>query len=121
MVHSQVDVRRWSAIAAVGAMVASLLAVLGLTSAPAFAADAIAFRAGTQSAANLTTHRVTIPAAVRETDGMLLFVTKNNAAATISSPPPAGPSRALNGPTRTPRPRSTARSRSPTTPDAMLR
>ncbi len=87
MVHSQVDVRRWSAIGAVGAMVASLLAVLGLTSAPAFAADTIAFRAGTESAANLSTHRVTIPAAVRETDGMLLFVTKNNAAATMSSPP----------------------------------
>ena len=90
MVHSQVDVgsvRRWSAVGAVGAMVASLLAVLSLTSSPAFAADTIAFRAGTESAANLSTHRVTIPAAVRETDGLLLFVTKNSSAATLTSAP----------------------------------
>ena len=65
------------AVAAVGAMVAALLALLGVTAPPAQAADVITFRAGAEAAWNQTTARVTIPAAVRETDGMLLFVTTN--------------------------------------------
>ena len=43
------------------------------------AGDNITFRAAAQAAANQTTARVTIPASVRETDGMLLFVTSNKA------------------------------------------
>ena len=67
------------ALAAVGAMVVTLLAMLGLTAPPAAAADVITFRAATQATWNQTTARVTIPAAVREGDGMLLFVTTNKA------------------------------------------
>ncbi len=80
-------VRSWSAMAAVGAMVASLLAVLAITAAPAFAADTIAFRAAAEATYNQPTARVTIPASVRESDGMLLFVTKNNASANVATPP----------------------------------
>jgi PKD repeat protein len=90
MIRSQVVVRparRWSAVAAVGAMVASLLAVLGLTAPPANAADTIAFRASAQASFNQPTARVTIPATVRETDGMLLFVTSNKALASITTAP----------------------------------
>jgi len=36
---------------------------------------------------NQPTDRVTIPASVRETNVMLLFVTKNNASATVTTPP----------------------------------
>jgi PKD repeat protein len=66
------------------------LAVTGLTTTPASAADNIAFRASAQVAATLQTHRVTIPAAVRDTDGMLLFVTNNNRATATVNAPPAG-------------------------------
>ena len=63
-------------------------------------------------------HRVTIPASVRETDGMLLFVTSNKALATSSRRPPAGRWKARGSRAPTPRPSSTARSRRPTTPAA---
>ena len=53
----------------------------------ATAADTIAFRASAQSAANQTTQRVTIPAAVRESDGLLLFVTTNRAAGAVAATP----------------------------------
>jgi hypothetical protein len=58
-------------------IVALGLSVLPVT--PAAAADVISFRASAQSAATQTTHRVTIPTAVRETDALLLFVTGNRA------------------------------------------
>ncbi|WP_107764742.1 beta strand repeat-containing protein [Nocardioides terrigena] len=79
--------RRHVAVAAVVSMVATVLAAVGLTASPASAADVITFRAGAEATYNQPTARVTIPAAVRETDGMLLFVTKNNAAATVTVPP----------------------------------
>lgn len=68
------------------------LAVVGVglpvvTASLANAADTISFRASAQSAANQTTHRVTIPAAVRESDGLLLFVTGNRAAGAITATP----------------------------------
>ena len=51
----------------------------GVALAPAAsAADNIAFRASAQSAANQITHRVTIPASVRETDSLLLFVSSHS-------------------------------------------
>jgi PKD repeat protein len=90
MFDSQVGTRtrRGSvAIAGVVALVASLLAVVGLTATPAHAADVISFRAAAQATINQTTARVTIPAAVRESDGMLLFVTKNKQTATVTTPP----------------------------------
>ena len=69
----------------------------GLASAPATrtvnptsgppTSDDIAFRASTQEAFTQTTARATIPAAVRETDGMLLFVTTNTAGVSITVPP----------------------------------
>ena len=59
-------------------MVATLLALLGVATAPpAAAADNIAFRAAAQAAWNQGTARVTVPEDVEETDGMLLFVTSN--------------------------------------------
>jgi hypothetical protein len=67
----------------------SLIMTLGLsvlTVAPAAAADVISFRASAQSAATQTTHRVTIPATVRETDALLLFVTGNRANPVASTP-----------------------------------
>ena len=67
------SVRRGTAGAAVGVLVAALLAVLSVST-PAHAADVIAFRAGASAAANQITHRVTIPTEVRETDALLLFV-----------------------------------------------
>ena len=71
------------ALATTAAIVAA-----GVALAPAAsAADSIAFRASTQVAFNAASSRVTIPAAVRETDGMLLFVTKNTAAASVTTPP----------------------------------
>ena len=78
------SVRVNAAVGAVVAVSASLLAVVGLAPA-ANAADTIAFRASAEAFFNQPSARVTIPASVRETDGMLLFVTKNNAAATGSS------------------------------------
>jgi hypothetical protein len=51
------------------------------------AADNITFRASAQSAANQQVHRVTIPAAVRETDGLLLFVTSNRALGQVVATP----------------------------------
>ncbi|WP_457205393.1 PKD domain-containing protein [Nocardioides sp. P5_C9_2] len=65
-----------------------MLAILGLGTAPASAADTIAFRASAQGAFNQSTARLVIPAAVRETDGMLLFVTTN--VANAITVPPAG-------------------------------
>lgn len=81
------SVRGSVAVAAVGAMVAALLAVIGFTATPAFAADTITFRAAAQAFFNQPTARVTIPASVRETDGMLLFVTSNKALASVTTPP----------------------------------
>ena len=75
------------AVAAVGAMVAALLALLGVTAPPAAAADTIAFRAAAQASLNQPTARVTIPASVEATDGMLLFVTTNKALASVTTPP----------------------------------
>ena len=68
------------------------VAVLGLGlpllgASVAQAADTIAFRASAQSAANQITHRVTIPAAVRESDGLLLFVTSNQALGSVTETP----------------------------------
>jgi PKD repeat protein len=80
-------VRGSVAVAAVAAMVGALLAVLGLTTAPAVAADNIAFRASAEASFNQATARVTIPASVRATDGMLLFVTSNKALASVTTPP----------------------------------
>lgn len=54
---------------------------------PAAAADTISFRASAQAAANQITHRVTIPTSVRETDGLLLFVTSNKALASVTATP----------------------------------
>ena len=79
--------RRSVSVAAVIAVLAALLAMIGLGSAPAYAADTITFRAGAQAAFNQPTARVTIPATVRETDGMLLFVTSNQAGVQITTPP----------------------------------
>ncbi|MBA2531703.1 MAG: PKD domain-containing protein [Nocardioidaceae bacterium] len=60
----------------------------GVALAPAAsAADNIAFRASAQSAANQITHRVTIPASVRETDSLLLFVSSNKALASVTATP----------------------------------
>ena len=81
------SVRGSMAVAAVGAMVATLLAVLGLAATPAFAADNITFRASAQAFFNQPIARVTIPASVRETDGMLLFVTSNKALANVIATP----------------------------------
>ena len=70
-------------------VVATLLATLGLaglTATPAAAADTITFRAAAQAVVNQPALRVTIPASVRETDGMLLFVTTNKARM-IATPP----------------------------------
>ena len=67
----------------------SLIMTLGasvLTATPAAAADVISFRASAQSAATQTTHRVTIPATVRETDALLLFVTGNRANPVAATP-----------------------------------
>jgi large repetitive protein len=75
------------ASAAVVALVAALLGVIGYTAAPAQAVDTISFRAGTQAAFNQATARVTIPASVRESDGMLLFVTSNKALASVTTDP----------------------------------
>ncbi|GAB6985657.1 PKD domain-containing protein [Nocardioides pyridinolyticus] len=69
---------------AVGVLTA--LAAVVTSTTPAQAADAITFRASAQAAWNQTTARVTIPASVRETDGMLLFVTANTNA-TVTTPP----------------------------------
>ena len=55
-------VRRSVTAAAVLALVVPLLALLGLVTSPAEAADNITFRASAQAAANQITHRVTIPA-----------------------------------------------------------
>ena len=79
--------RRATTGVALGALVSGLLMTLGLTAPPAVAADTIAFRASAEAFYNQPSARVTIPATVRETDGMLLFVTKNNATATITTPP----------------------------------
>jgi large repetitive protein len=53
----------------------------------ASAADNIAFRASTQAVFNQPTARVTIPASVQASDGMLLFVTSNKALASVTTPP----------------------------------
>ena len=74
----------------VGLVVASLAASLGmagLTVTPAAAADIISFRASAQTAANQQNQRVTIPAAVRATDTLLLFVTSNKALGSVVATP----------------------------------
>ena len=76
-------VRRSAVI--LGAVVAVLAALVSVPS-PAAAADVITFRAATQASWNQATARVTIPATVRETDGMLLFVTANKDV-NITTPP----------------------------------
>src|SRR5262245_169070 len=67
---------------------ACMVALLVCAPVPAaHAADTISFRAAAEIAANQQTHRVTIPASVRETDGLLLFVTSNRQLATITETP----------------------------------
>lgn len=78
--------RRSVALSSVGALVAALLGVVAAAT-PSAAADTITFRAATQAAWNQTTARVTIPATVQATDGMLLFVTTNT---DVTLTPPAG-------------------------------
>jgi PKD repeat protein len=73
--------------AAVTAVVVTLLAVVGLTVAPAFAVDTIAFRAGAEAAYNQATARVAIPTTVRAGDGLLLFVTSNKSLASVTTDP----------------------------------
>lgn len=86
--HARVrGARRNVAVTAVLTMVVALFAALGSTALPAFAADTITFRASAQASFNQPTARVTIPTAVRETDGMLLFVTSNKALASVTTPP----------------------------------
>ena len=73
----------------VGLVLRTLIVALGLsvlTVTPAAAADVISFRASAQSAATQTTHRVTIPTTVRETDALLLFVTGNRANPVAATP-----------------------------------
>ncbi len=61
---------------------------LGTAFAPAAsAADTITFRASAQSAANQQNQRVTIPAAVRDTDSLLLFVSSNKSLASVTATP----------------------------------
>src|SRR6478735_2590466 len=79
--------RRCVTVVAVSAVVTALLAVLGVTAPPAFAADTIAFRASAQATFNQPTARVTIPASVRESDAMLLFVTSNKSLASVTTDP----------------------------------
>lgn len=81
-------VRRTFPVAAAVSLVGAALAVVGVTATPAAAADVITFRDSAQVAVNLSTARVVIPSTVRETDGMLLFVTTNRANAITT--PPAG-------------------------------
>ncbi len=79
-------VSRWSRDKVVGLVVAAMalsVGLTGITATSAAAADVIAFRASAQSAANKVTHSVTIPASVRAGDGLLLFVTRNNAAGAV--------------------------------------
>ncbi len=68
--------RRGVALSSVGALVGALVGIVAAAT-PSAAADTISFRASTQAAWNQTTARVTIPAAVQASDGMLLFVTTN--------------------------------------------
>ena len=70
----------------IGATLACLVALVTVPSAVS-AADNITFRASAQAAANQITHRVTIPASVRETDGLLLFVTSNKSLASVVQTP----------------------------------
>ena len=68
----------------------SLIMTLGasvLTATPAAAADVISFRASAQSAANQTTHRVTIPATVRETDGLAALRDQQQGLASVAATP----------------------------------
>ena len=74
------------AMASVGTLVLAILGVVALA-APSVAADTIAFRASAQATFNQPTARVTIPASVRESDGMLLFVTSNKSLASVTTDP----------------------------------
>ncbi|CAM3679408.1 PKD domain-containing protein [Nocardioides zeicaulis] len=78
--------RRTVALSSVGALVAALVGIV-TTATPSTAADTISFRASAQAAWNQTTARVTIPASVQASDGMLLFVTTNT---DVTLTPPAG-------------------------------
>jgi PKD repeat protein len=60
---------------------------MGLAASPAAATDVISFRASAQAVFNQPTARVTIPANVRATDGMLLFVTSNKSLASVTTAP----------------------------------
>lgn len=71
-----------------GAILVAIVALLGLPVTAAQAADVITFRDAASASWNQTTARVTIPATVRETDGLLLFVTANRAGVIVT--PPAG-------------------------------
>jgi PKD repeat protein len=75
-------------MAAVVALVAAMTALVGLSTTPAYAADTISFRAANQASFNQTTARVSIPASVQATDGLLLFVSINSSANVTT--PPAG-------------------------------
>ena len=81
------SVRRSLAATAIMGLVATLLALAGLVTTPAAAVDNITFRASAQAAANQITHRVTIPTTVRETDGLLLFVSSNKALGDVVATP----------------------------------
>jgi PKD repeat protein len=90
MIGSQAGVRSTRgtvATTAVVGMVAALMALVGVTAPPANAVDTITFRAAAEEAANQVTHRVTIPASVRDTDALLLFVTSNKSLASVVATP----------------------------------
>jgi PKD repeat protein len=78
---------RKSIIRLVLASLTASLGVMGLAASPAAATDIISFRASTQAVFNQPTARVTIPANVRATDGMLLFVTSNKSLASVTTAP----------------------------------
>jgi large repetitive protein len=82
---STVRTRASRLLVVVGATAAILATMLTFPSASS-AADTITFRAAAQAAWNQTTARVTIPSTVRDTDGMLLFVTTNKNV-NITTPP----------------------------------
>lgn len=68
------------------ALLGGLVSVVALA-APAVATDTIAFRVSAEASYNQLTARLTVPDSVAEADALLLFVTKNKAAASISEAP----------------------------------
>ena len=86
-IRGTAQVARFRAVlCAVLSVLAGMLSVVALASAPAQGADLISFRAAAQSSWNQATARTTIPTAVRAGDAMLLFVTANKAVS-VASPP----------------------------------